>query len=109
MVRKLMAFLTFSVFVFAMAATSMADVWSHQTWSYGPNEGVDHTRIEQSVPAGSQMQGPMETGSLPDTGLSSFEQGIVHGHRTLNYDPANGYNPLQNWDSFPRENIEAGP
>ena len=126
MSRKLLAYLTFAVFVFAMGATSMADVWSQEKWGYGPSEGTDHTRMEESVPSGNngaydgtngtsqagaeQMQGPMETGSVPDGGLSGSEEGISRGQRTLNSDQINGAVPSENWDSFPhgRENLQAG-
>jgi hypothetical protein len=122
---KYLTFLAVGVFVVGMAGTSLANPWSQEKWSYGPNEGVDHTKQVQAVPPGynsqemtnpmsqtgsTEMQGPMETGSLPDQGYSSFEEEISHGQRALNSDQINGTVPSENWNYFPhgRENIEAG-
>jgi hypothetical protein len=120
--RNLFTLLVAAVFVVAVAGTSMADVWSE--CANGPSEGVSCTSQNKSIssinsdlstdhgmsPMGTtQIQGPMETGSMPDRYLSGFEEGENSGGQVRNFDPSNTYpDRLWNPDPWPNPNIQAG-
>jgi hypothetical protein len=122
MSRNFFKLLLAAVFVVGMAGTSMADVWSE--CANGPSEGVSCTSQDPSVSSQNtnlstdqgmstmgtaQIQGPMETGSMPDRDLSGFEQGENSDGQTRNFDPSNAYpDRLWNPDPWPSPNIQAG-
>jgi len=102
---KFLVSLVVGAFIVAMAGASTAgDVWHDP---YGTGETPGHSMSHEA--GTSQMQGPVETGTMPDRGLSESEREQVGGEHARNFDPANTYpDRLWNPDPWPNPNIQAG-